>query len=773
METDYKKILDCIDPSLTNRQQWVEVGMALKQEGQPFDLFDSWSARDTRTGQYRGSAYTEKVWDSFKNSGSGTVTGATLTHMAREQGHDPFLGSSDQSTWFGWDDVITADDDHIPVTSKSSATILPKLPNQRPVFQIVDFLESCFDPCDYVNILSKNFRDEDGRYKPSGAGITSISAGEYCDMLRDNADDPEWFENVFGSYDHRCGVWVRINPVEPESTGGRGISDKNIISYDNALIECDTLPLDQQMAMIEKLKIPYRAITYSGGKSYHVIVPINGRSIADYKEKVTWLHNYCTSNGFPIDTQNKNPSRLSRLPGCERNGKMQALIKTDRNPMSFDDFKRHALNEKAEEALEFVSFDTLVGNLPDKAPELIHGVLRVGHKLIISGPSKSGKSFLFISMGISIAEGIPWLGRPCERGKVLYVNLEIDERSFYHRVMDVYNELGIKPEHANNINIVNLRGKNMTMKKLKSRIIKLIKGKGYAMVMIDPIYKLLEGDENSASDMRQFVNDLDEIAQEGQCSIAIIHHYAKGPQAQKSVIDRASGSGVFARDPDAIIAMSELFVSDVDREEIKARSIEAVVDIQLKITGQWENIEKTKPHLLKDRVAKQELVDSYFSRTTKGLEEYEHKIAEAEELGNCPAFRISMVLREFKSPEDENYFFRYPIHVKDHTGVLEEALLEGDNSIEAMNKKKAEKTKKRADQKRAWYDQQRKEGKMISVKDIVERFQCSENTVRNWVNSQPDLKRENGWIMYEAEETPKKGSRGRPKKEEVKDDEDE
>lgn len=761
METDYKKILDCIDPSLTNRQQWVEVGMALKQEGQPFDLFDSWSARDTRPGQYRGSAYTEKVWDSFQNTGSGTVTGATLTHMAREQGNDPFPSSGGESSWFGWDDIITSDDDQPATLPKSSAPIKT---SRKPAFQIIDFLEACFDPGDYINILSKSFRDSDGRYKPSGAGITTISASEYISMLRENADDPEWFENVFGSYDHECGVWVRINPVDPGSANRRGISDKDIVTYENALIECDTMPLDQQLAMIEKLNIPYRAITYSGGKSYHVIVPVNGRSIADYKDKVSWLHEFCTKNGFPIDTQNKNPSRLSRLPGCERAGKMQTLIKIDQSPMSFDEFKRQALMEKAAETLEAVNFMDIVYDLPEKAEELIHGVLRIGHKLIISGPSKSGKSFLFIALCIAIAEGIPWLGRPCERGKVLYVNLEIDERSFYHRIHDVYEELGIKPEHADNIDIVNLRGKNMSMKKLKAKIIALAKDKDYSMIMLDPIYKLLEGDENSASDMRQFVNGLDEIADMCKCCIAIIHHYAKGPQAQKSVIDRASGSGVFARDPDAIIAMSELFVSDVDREEIKARAVESEVDIQLKKTGQWENIEKTKPQLLTDRIAKQELVDSYFSRTTKGLEEYKQKIAEAEELGDCPAFRISMVLREFKSPADENYFFRYPIHVKDPTGVLEEALLEGDNSIEAMNKKKSEKTKKRADQKRAWYDQQRKDGKMISVKDIVERFQCSENTVRNWVNSQPDLKRENGWIIYEDEKAPPKNRGGRPKK---------
>ena len=32
MEFDYQKILDCIPPSVTDRNRWVQVGMALKEE---------------------------------------------------------------------------------------------------------------------------------------------------------------------------------------------------------------------------------------------------------------------------------------------------------------------------------------------------------------------------------------------------------------------------------------------------------------------------------------------------------------------------------------------------------------------------------------------------------------------------------------------------------------------------------------------------------------------------------------------------------------------
>ena len=49
--------------------------------------------------------------------------------------------------------------------------------------------------------------------------------------------------------------------------------------------------------------------------------------------------------------------------------------------------------------------------------------------MLIAGPSKAGKSFLQIELCISIAEGKDWLGWKCARGRVMYVNLELDRAS--------------------------------------------------------------------------------------------------------------------------------------------------------------------------------------------------------------------------------------------------------------------------------------------------------------------------------------------------------
>ena len=63
-----------------DRETWLQVGAALKLEGFPFEVFDSWSRSATN---YGGTA---KVWNSFKR-GSGW-NGGTLVNLARYYGWD-------------------------------------------------------------------------------------------------------------------------------------------------------------------------------------------------------------------------------------------------------------------------------------------------------------------------------------------------------------------------------------------------------------------------------------------------------------------------------------------------------------------------------------------------------------------------------------------------------------------------------------------------------------------------------------------------------------
>ena len=152
------------------------------------------------------------------------------------------------------------------------------------------------------------------------------------------------------------------------------------------------------------------------------------------------------------------------------------------------------------------------------------------------------------------------------------MNLELDRASCLHRFKDVYESLGYVSDNLQNIDIWNLRGKSVPMDKLAPKLIRRAAKKNYVAIIIDPIYKVITGDENSADQMANFCNQFDKVCTELGCAVIYCHHHSKGNQGGKKSMDRASGSGVFARDPDALLDLIELEPTEalMKQEENKA-----------------------------------------------------------------------------------------------------------------------------------------------------------------------------------------------------------
>lgn len=285
---------------------------------------------------------------------------------------------------------------------------------------------------------------------------------------------------------------------------------------------------------------------------------VDAANEAQYRERVTKLYQFCKKNGFTPDEQDKNESRYSRLPGVKRNGKWQYIVARNIGAENYAAWEKWAA-EQVDDLPDDISYAAVMDNLPPLKEELIPGVLRVGHKMLLAGPSKAGKSFLLINLCISIAEGIEWLGMKCKQGKVLYINLELDPDSCFHRVAEIYNKLKITPQHADNLQIWNLRGHAVPMNRLAPLLIQRFKEKHYEAVIIDPIYKVITGDENNATEMSVFCSYFDQVAAEMGVAIIYCHHHSKGAVGKyANAADRSSGSGVFARDPDAILDLSQI-----------------------------------------------------------------------------------------------------------------------------------------------------------------------------------------------------------------------
>lgn len=183
--------------------------------------------------------------------------------------------------------------------------------------------------------------------------------------------------------------------------------------------------------------------------------------------------------------------------------------------------------------------------------------------MLLAGPSKAGKSFALIELALCLASGTPWLGRfSCAQGKVLYINLELDRASCLHRFVDVskalFPEDSEHPEFWHNVKILNLRGYCVNWLHFVDICCSRVRREKYDVVIIDPFYKLNAGSENDAYQMAQFANGLDRIANVNGASVIYCHHHSKGDQGWKNSMDRASGSGVFARDVDALLDIIEL-----------------------------------------------------------------------------------------------------------------------------------------------------------------------------------------------------------------------
>ena len=664
-ENDIKEALDFVSPSALTYEEWLMVGMGLKEAGLPVAVWEQWSARDG--GRYHKGECIKK-WESFHGS-SKPVTQSSIFQLAYEHGWSGPAGHA-----LDWGDELT-------VGPQQPALVDPRwveeqelhLPDTwEPAQQLKRYLQALFEPDEYVAYVTESFMAADRR-RPA-KGCWDRTAGQLIEELDACGGD---VGKVMGDCDPEIGAWICFNPVD-----GTGRKDANVTSYRYALVECDNMEPGKQLAAIHQMELPCAALVYSGGKSIHAIVRVNAPDYAEYRKRVDHLYAICQKNGLTLDQQNRNPSRLSRMPGILRAGQKQALLETNVGKSCWEDWCDwvEACTDDLPDT-ECLADDW--DDLPPLADALISGVLRQGHKMLLAGPSKAGKSFALIELCIAIAEGKTWLGRfSCAQGRVLYINLELDRPSCLHRFKDVYTAMGLAPDNLRNIDIWNLRGASVPMDKLAPKLIRRAGKKGYTAVILDPIYKVITGDENSADQMAKFCNQFDVVCRALDCAVIYCHHHSKGAQGGKRSMDRASGSGVFARDPDAMLDMTELTITDAIREQLHnkaaCRVIKAMLDKRGHADAYGPDDALSKSRMLTIAKEKLGLAD---------LRAIDAEVAAAQkEADSMTAWRIEGTLREFASFAPVNLWFDYPVHKLD-SGLLED--LQPDSDFRTLGAKGA------------------------------------------------------------------------------------
>lgn len=749
---DLVPLLEFISPSALDYNDWISVGMALKHEGYGIDIWDSWSQPDSRYN----AREMESKWDSLGRNSAAPVTGAFITMKAKENGWQPHSYSGDGMATFGWDDEISYERDYKIVDNSwvEGKEIREPDDNWNPVEQLKTYIETLFKNDDYIGYVVNSWQRDDGKYSVSGSGVYGKTAEEILNDLNKykDAKDLGW---VVGDSNPEAGAWIRFNPLD-----GKGVKNENVTDFKYALVESDNLSIEKQNAIMRELELPIATLVYSGSKSIHAIVKVDAQNYSEYQKRVEYLYKICNKNGLQVDGQNKNPSRLSRMPGIVRGEHKQFLIDTHIGKTSWEEWETW-IEDLNDDLPEFESLEEMFKEDPALAPVLIDGVLRRGHKMLIAGPSKAGKSFALMEMCIAIAEGIPWFGFNCERGKVLYINMELDRPSAYKRFKDIYQGMNVPPNHLKNISIWNMRGHSIPMDKLTPKLIRRAQKEKFDAVIIDPIYKVLTGSENDAEQMAKFTNNFDKVAAELGTSVIYCHHHSKGAQGGKSSMDRSSGSGVFARDPDAILDLIELEVTDSLRKQQDARAVANFYAAKIR---------DEKPEYLNE-IGQDDFLSAPEMRKHLALafgDERAREIAgfELEQVQRVvklmTAWRLEGTLREFPKFEPVNLWFNYPLHYSDDSGVLKDLEPVGANDnkwskggkksadVRSSAEKKAERIKKNTEKLHTAFESLDMEGTgKIRIGEIVTYFEdkVTRNTIKNWMKEQETLTIDDkGWI---------------------------
>lgn len=163
------------------------------------------------------------------------------------------------------------------------------------------------------------------------------------------------------------------------------------------------------------------------------------------------------------------------------------------------------------------------------------GWLAEGDVCFFAGRGASMKSFVALNLALAATLGEPWLGKYGVRGinRVAYLDEEMKERTFLRRFQRLYN--GVATDKSQDIFTSQalryyLRPRvNLTNRADIRELDRVVAGEGINLLILDSFVRMIRGaDESSNREMSSLYDDaLAPLARENNCTVLILHHFAK------------------------------------------------------------------------------------------------------------------------------------------------------------------------------------------------------------------------------------------------------
>ncbi len=344
-----------------------------------------------------------------------------------------------------------------------------------------------------------------------------------------------------------------LDPKEKEEANNRSIADVEIVLDIDEDTKKEATKRHQDIIMkLEEEGLKYRSyFTGSTGYHIHLLFP-DLRDLAE-NERKKFKESFIKK--FDCDLMKAGPKCMIAIEACPhwKTGKPKNLL-IDKFGYNVPKIEKEITTKEeliAEEILQ--NTRSVKDFLKDGVPKIEWTVQNILPKSGITsfvGAPKSFKSFVALDLALSVCSGRDFLDNfPTDKSNVLIVDEENGNTTTLSRINTMCKSLEVK--HPDNVFISIFNGIKLDNEEGYIILDTLIEKLNINVVILDSMVRLMEGDENFASDVRKVFDTLKKLRQSHDVSFVLLHHLTKDTKSPR-------GSGDFM----AFVDVQMSFVTD-------------------------------------------------------------------------------------------------------------------------------------------------------------------------------------------------------------------
>lgn len=190
--------------------------------------------------------------------------------------------------------------------------------------------------------------------------------------------------------------------------------------------------------------------------------------------------------------------------------------------------------------LEVHSLEQVMNNHYPEQEYVVDGIVPEASITILSGASRSYKTYTLLHMATSIASGKMLFGKfATQQAGVLIIDEENGERLLQKRLFQLGSSMEL-PVH-----FLSYSG-FITTDKYISEVLKVCLEKGIKLIIIDSLIRVHSGDENSAKDMSKVFKQLRQFTEKGVAVLVTQHNRKQGAFGGSSGDEMRGSSDIMA-----------------------------------------------------------------------------------------------------------------------------------------------------------------------------------------------------------------------------------